>query len=65
MTWDEILARVRQGETTEADAQALDLVRRALRNLDDHYPGDGGYFTALAKVLGVHRQMEANNEVSA
>ena len=65
MTWDAILERVKQGETTEADAHMLDLMRRALQNLDDHYPGDGGYFTALAQVLRVHRQMEARDEVSA
>ena len=64
MTWDAIIERVKRGETTEADAQALDLVRRALRNLDDHYPGDGGYFGALARVLQMHRQMEGTHDNS-
>ena len=57
MTWNELLERVKQGETTINDVAALQLVRMALDHLAQSYPGDGNYFTALGRLLKLHTQM--------
>ena len=55
MDWDGIIKRVRQGETDENDAKFLLVLRKSLDALTKSYPGN--YYTPLAHLLRVHKQM--------
>lgn len=60
MTWKTLLERVKAGKTTESDALFLAMLRRALEDLANAYPGGGDYYAPLARVLRMQNMMEAD-----
>ena len=55
MDWEGILKWIKRGETDEDDAKFLLILRKALDALTKSYSSN--YYTPLAKVLRVHKQM--------
>ena len=56
--WERLIERVKRGETTDADARVLALVRQTLEALAVAYPNGGEYYAPLARVLRLHNRME-------
>jgi len=63
-TWTTLIERVKQGETTEADARVLTQVRQAVEALDGTYPG-ADYYSSIGRLLALNARLNSSSEAVA